>query len=130
MMLHYALLNVIFKKFYLVLAVLGPCCCTGFSLVSVSRGYSPAVVLRLLTVMTSLVVESGLQASEGFSSCSAWAQQLRLVGSGSQAQQLWRRGLVALWHVGSSQSRDRNHVPCIGRQILNHLITREALELL
>ena len=94
------------------------------------QGLLFVAVCGLLTVMTSLVVESGLLASEGFSSCSAWAQQLRLVGSGSQAQQLWRRGLVALWHVGSSQSRDRNHVPCIGRQILNHLITREALELL
>ena len=29
-------------------------------------------------------------------------------------------GLVALWHVGSSQTRNRTCVPCIGRQILNH----------
>ena len=35
-------------------------------------------------------------------------------------------GLVALWHVGSSQTRARTHVPCIGRQILNHCATREA----
>ena len=28
-------------------------------------------------------------------------------------------GLVALQHVGSSQMRDRTHVPCIGRQTLN-----------
>ena len=35
--------------------------------------------------------------------------------------------LVALRHVGSSWSRDRTCVPCIGRQILNHWITREAL---
>ena len=27
-------------------------------------------------------------------------------------------GLVALWHVGSSWTRARTHVPCIGRQIL------------
>ena len=44
-----------------------------------------------------------------------------------QAQQLWLMGLVALWHVGSSQTRARTHVPCIGRQILNHCATREAL---
>ena len=44
-----------------------------------------------------------------------WFLSLRSVGSrtcvfiswGSQAQQLWRRGLVALCHVGSSWTRDR-----------------------
>ena len=35
-------------------------------------------------------------------------------------------GPVAPWHVGSSQTRARTHVPCIGRQILNHCTTREA----
>ena len=34
-------------------------------------------------------------------------------------------GLVAPWHVGSSQTRDQTLVPCIGRQILNHWTTRE-----
>ena len=43
-----------------------------------------------------------------------------------QAQQLWLTGLVALRHVGSSQTRARTRVPCIGRQILNHCATREA----
>ena len=52
----------------------------------------------------------------GFSSC------------GAQAQQLWRTGLVAPRHVGSSQTRARTHVPCIGRWILNHCATREAPE--
>ena len=33
---------------------------------------------------------------------------------------------VAPRHVGSSQTRARTHVPCIGRQILNHCATREA----
>ena len=45
----------------------------------------------------------------------------------AQAQQLWLRGLVAPWHVGSSRTRARTRVPCIGRQILNHCATREAL---
>ena len=35
-------------------------------------------------------------------------------------------GLVAPWHVGSSQTRDRTHVPCINRQTSNHWTTREA----
>ena len=45
----------------------------------------------------------------------------------AQAQQLWLTGLVAPRHVGSSQTRARTRVPCIGRQILNHSATREAL---
>ena len=36
-------------------------------------------------------------------------------------------GLVALQHVGSSQTRDQTRVPCIGRWILNHCATREVL---
>ena len=37
-------------------------------------------------------------------------------------------GLVALRHVGSSQTRARTRVPCTSRQILNHCATREALD--
>ena len=40
---------------------------------------------------------------------------------------MWRTGLVAPQHVGSSQTRAQTRVPCIGRQILNHCTTREAL---
>ena len=36
-------------------------------------------------------------------------------------------GLVALWHVGSSQTKDRTHVSHIGRQILYHWAPKEAL---
>ena len=39
---------------------------------------------------------------------------------------LQRAGLVALRHVGSSWTRARTRVPCIGRRILNHCATREA----
>ena len=41
-------------------------------------------------------------------------------------QQLWHMGLVALWHVESSWTRDQTCVPCIGRQIFNHWTTREV----
>ena len=66
----------------------------------------------------------------GLSCCGAWAlgtraQQLWLEGSRAQAQQLWRKGLVAPQHVGSSQTRARTCVPCIGRQILNHCAVRK-----
>ena len=34
--------------------------------------------------------------------------------------------LVAPRHMGSPQTRDQTHVPCIDRCILNHRITREV----
>ena len=40
---------------------------------------------------------------------------------------MWLMGLVALWHVESSLTRDQTHIPCIGRQILNYWTTREVL---
>ena len=55
----------------------------------------------------------------GLSCCGAQAPD-------AQAQQLWLTGLVAPRHVGSSQTRTRTRVPCIGRRILNHCATREA----
>ena len=58
----------------------------------------------------------------GLSCCGAQAPD-------AQAQQLWLTGLVDLRHVGSSQTRARTRVPCIGRQILNHCATREAQNL-
>ena len=39
---------------------------------------------------------------------------------------MWRMGLVAPRHMGSSRTRARTHVPCIGRWILNHCATGEA----
>ena len=66
---------------------------------------------------------SGAWASHcgGFPCCGAWAL-------GAQASVVVRHvGLVALRHVGSSRTRGRTRVPCIGRQILNHCATREAL---
>ena len=39
---------------------------------------------------------------------------------------MWLTGSVAPRHVGSSQTRARTRVPCIGRQTPNHCATREA----
>ena len=63
----------------------------------------------------------GARASHycGLSYCRAQAPD-------AQAQQLWLMGPVAPRHVGSSQTRARTPVPCIGRQTLNHCATREA----
>ena len=78
--------------------------------------------------------------ARAFSSCGKWgpllivvcgpltiaASRCRAQAPDAQAQQLWLTGPVAPRHVGSSQTRARTHVPCIGRQTLNHCATREA----
>ena len=66
----------------------------------------------------------GARASHyrGLSRCGAQAPD-------AQAQQPWLTGPVAPRHAGSSQTRARTRVPCIGRQTLNHCTTREALNL-
>ena len=56
------------------------------------------------------------------------ASRCRAQAPDAQAQQLWLTGRVAPWHVGSSQTRARTRIPCIGRRILNHCATREALQ--
>ena len=63
-------------------------------------------VRGLLIAVASLVAEHGLQAH--------------------RPQQLWRTGLVAPQHVGSSWTSARTRVSCIGRRILKHCTTREA----
>ena len=55
----------ILNLFILFLAMLGLCCCAGFSLVSASRAYSLVVTCRLLIAVAS--------PCSGFSSCRAWA---------------------------------------------------------
>ena len=45
---------------FLFLTVLGLRCCESFFLGGASRGYSPAVVHKLLTAVASLVAEHGL----------------------------------------------------------------------
>ena len=59
-----------------------------------------------LTIAASLVAEHRLQT--------------RMLSN------LWLTGPVAPRHAGSSQTRARTRVPCIGRQTLNHCATREA----
>ena len=86
-----------FFNFYLIFGCVGSSLpCVGFSL------------------QWLLLLRSRGSRRVGFSSCGVWAQQL------------WRTGLVAPWHMGSSQTRDRTRVPCVGRWILNHCATREV----
>ena len=51
------------KTFKFILTVLGLCCCAGFSLVEMSRGYSTDAMLRLLIAVVSLVAKHGLQGA-------------------------------------------------------------------
>ena len=90
-----------------------------------SGGYS-SFQCAVLTLQWLLLLRSTGSRPVGFSSCSTRAQHLWLGGSRAQAQQLWRMGLAAPRHVGSSQTTTQNCVPCIGRWILNHCATREA----
>ena len=76
-------LAIIFKKKKL-LAVLGLCCCTGFSLVVVSRGYSLLQCVGFLLWWSLLLWSTGCR-SEGFSRCSTWALQHRLNSCGARA---------------------------------------------
>ena len=77
----------------------------GVSLVAVSMVYSLDLALGLLTAVTSLAAEPRLYAHS--------LQQ--------------DTGLVALRHMESSRTRDQTHIPCIGRQILNHWTPWEVL---
>ena len=98
---------------YLFLAAMGLRCCVWAFSGCGERGLLFVAVNGLLIAVTSLVAEHRLQ-------------QLWLMGSRAQAQQLWLTGLVAPRHVGSSRTRARTCVPCTGRQILNHCTTREV----
>ena len=75
---------------YLFLAVLGLCCCAGFSLVAVSG---------LLVAEWLLLLQSLDSRHEGFSSCGSRALEHRLSSCGDRA-------LLASRHVGSSWIRD------------------------
>ena len=97
------------------------------SLVAASGSYS-SLLCTGCSWQWLLLLQSTGSRRVGFSSCGMLAQQLWLTGSRAQAQQLWRTGLVAPWHVGSSWTRARTRVPCIGRWILNHCATREVPE--
>ena len=115
----------LFINFWLHWVFVAPC---RLSLVVASGGYSSLQCMDF-SLWWLLLLRSMGSRHEGFSSCGTRAQQLWLVGSRAQAQQLWRTGLVAPWHVGSSWIRDQTHVPCIGRWILNHCATREVLQM-
>ena len=111
--------------FFFFLVALGlRCCAWAFS--SCGEGVYSSLWCAGFSLQWLLLLWSTGSRHTGFSSCGMQAQQLWLTGSRAQAQQLWCTGSVALRQVGSSQTRARTRVPCIGRQILYHCATREA----
>ena len=97
-----------FIYLFLFLTVLGLLCCIGFSLVGCA-GFSWQRLLLLHRLQ-------GMWLQQLW----RWAQELRFLGSKAQGQLLWPTGLIAPWHVGFSQIRDRTCVFCIGKWIFNH----------
>ena len=119
-----------FFSFFFFLAALGLICgtqdlslqCVGFSLVV-------AVVFPLQLWCTG-------SRAPGLCSCGAWAPEcvgsviLQHAGSLVKACELNSCGARVqlphgMWDLSSS-TRDRTHIPCIGRWILYHWITREV----
>ena len=88
---------------------------------------------------TSQRGQRGLLSSCGTGCSQCWPLLMRSAGSSAQAPVavaptlsstgsiMWWVGLVAQQNVGFSQIRDQTHVSCIGRWILYHWVTREAL---
>ena len=70
---------------YLFLAMLGLCCCSGFSLVAASGGYSLVVAHGLLILVVPLAVEACRIAARGLSSRGSLALERGLNISGAQA---------------------------------------------
>ena len=98
---------------YLFLAALGLCCCMWAFSGGSKGGLLFIAVCSLLIAVASRCGARALGTAE-----------LGLQAPG--LQQLWLAGLVAPRHVGSSPTRARTCVPCIGRRILNHCATREV----
>ena len=72
---------------------------------------------RLFIVALGLLCSCGRQSPERIGSVGA---AHRLISCGA-----WAQLPHGMWDL-SSLTRDRTHVPCIGRWILNHWTTREV----
>ena len=73
----------------------------------------------LLIMVASFVMELGLRRA-GFGSCDFRALESGLNSCAAV------KSLHAPRHVGSSRTKDRTHVPCVGRWVLNHWTTKEV----
>ena len=106
-----------------MLAVLGLHCFEGSSQAEVSGGYSSLRCLDFLLQWLLLLQSTGYRARRLHSPGSSG---VAVPPSRVQARELWCTGSAALQHVGSSRTRNRTCVSCIGRQTLHHWATREV----
>ena len=112
-----ATLYLIFLFLFFFLAALGLVCCTwAFS----GCGERQLLFVRCaaFSLQWLLLLQSTASRHVGCSSCGLWALE------GSSVVVV--HGLFAPRHVESSQTRARTRVPCIGRRILNHCVTKEV----
>ena len=124
--LMFSKLNQVFFFFLIIylfiLAVLGLHCFEGSSQAEVSGGYSSLRCLDFLLQWLLLLQSTGYRArrlhSPGSSGVSVPPPECRLGSCGA--------GSAALQHVGSSRTRNRTCVSCIGRRTLHHWATREV----
>ena len=94
----------------------------------VGSSFLCAGFLWLRWVGTTLHCSARASSCSGFSWCRAWALGAQAsVDAATQAQELWHMALCVPWHVESSWTRDRTHIPCIVSWILIHYTTREVL---
>ena len=105
----------IFSLFHLFTSAPRLCCCSRASPSCGEQGPPPSCQAPAAHFGGSPVAEHGL-----------WGPQAQQVQLGAQAQSLWGPDFAVPQHAGSSQTRDRTCVPCIGRWILYHLAPREA----
>ena len=123
-------------EFLLLHTLTNICCCQWFSF---SLSFLAALSLCCCT-QALLVAASGVHSSlqcegfsrSGFSCCRAQALRelasvVEACRSRARAQKRWCTGLVAPWHVESSQTRDHTPVSWIGRWILIHCTTSKVL---
>ena len=106
--------------YYLCFAALVLHCCLWAFSGCGKWGQLFTAVHGLLIVVTSFVAKHRLQSSQasvvvasGLTSCS------------SPALEFWYIGLIAPWHMESSQTWDQTHIPCTARTP-NHWAMREV----
>ena len=89
--------------------------------------YFGFICIYLFLVMLGLRCCMWAACCAGFSCCESQAAHVRAHQLLRAQAQCGHTGLVALWFMESSHTRDWTHVPHIGRKILNHWTTGEIL---
>ena len=87
----------------------------------------PCWVLMAAPGLSSIVPSGASPEAAVSASSGRWLPSVQSLASGHVVQSLWCTGLVALRQVEPSETRDRTHVPCLGKRDVIHCTTREVL---